>query len=189
MELRRLLLFVLAGSLALCAVVAIVVVITGAYNATSGRILMTILSVGFYSLAGLCCTPHLEQDIYKRRFAQFGLTVAGVGLLHACATNWLDVGGVSGIVNLLRFRVFFFVLAIAVAHVSLLLMITPRNSLVRGAQYGTIVCSVLVAVMLLAIIYGTNIGGGAVGQTVIVLGILDALGSIVTPILHIASKA
>ena len=101
-NIRRVFLFGLAGSLILCAVFAIYVVIAGAYNDLSGRVLLTTFSIGFYSLTGLCCTPHLEQHSTKRPIAYAGIAVSIIGLLFACVTNWTDAHGWSKFASVLQ---------------------------------------------------------------------------------------
>jgi hypothetical protein len=189
MNLRRILLFGLAGSLTVCALFAIFVVVTGAYSVLSGRIMLTTLSVGFYSLTSLCCVPHLQADSYKRRIAYAGICASAIGLLFACLTNWIGYGEWAFAISILQFRFFFVILAIALAQICLLLLITPRNNTVKFAQSATICCAAANAALILL---NTCFPAVILAQFVVpilVLSILDALGTIVTPMLHIASKA
>lgn len=185
-KLRRILLLGLAGSLALCALFAIFVVVTGAFNELSGRIMLTTVSIGFYSLTGLCFTPHLQGDLVRKRLAYAGIGASAIGLLYACVTNWF---GFSDGSSVFEHRLFFVILTIALAHISLLLFITPRNSMVKFSQYTTIACVATVGAWLLMMTTFPKAGLIGTGIPLAVLLILDALGSIVTPVLHIASRA
>ena len=189
MNVRRILLLGVAGSLAVSALFAIYVVVTQSFNETSGRITLTTLAVGFYSLMGLCCTPHLEEHVHKRTFALIGIAVCALGLLFACITNWAATDIWSsrfGIV--IQLRLGFFVLAFALAHSSLLLIIKPRSTVVRAAQVTTIVVIAILGMHMLRAIFLPDLRLGVSWQVTAVLGILDALGSIATPLLHVASK-
>ena len=74
------------------------------------------------------------------------------------------------------------------AHASLLLIITPRNNMVKVAQISTVACVVTLGTVILGIICIPGSIWAAFGQPIVVLAILVALGSITTPILHAASK-
>ena len=186
MKLGRIFLLGLAGSITLCALYGIFVVLTGSYSPLAGKIMLTTLSVGGYSLTGLCCTPHLEEADYKKGIAYAGIAVSAIGLVYACFTNWTGFSGWSGFWVLLQFRFIFLTLAISIAHISLLLIIKPGNKLVAFSQRATVFVVCAVSLIVVAMLIKPEVWL-VLTQLLIVLAILDALGSIVTPILHKAT--
>ena len=166
----------------LSAIIGVFSVLTGTFGEIQLKILLTTISLGVYSLTGLCSAAILERPKLK------GLAAIGIGLsifggAFAVLTNW---GLVDGWEVILRGRFFFLIAAISIAHVSLLMRITTSQSLVIKARWFTIAAIGVVAFQLLGIVVSSE--PVVIWQLLLIFGILDVTGTIVTPILHLTTK-
>lgn len=150
---------------------------------TEAKILLTTLSLGVYSLTGLCSALLADQRSY-RVFGGLGIAVSVLGGLFAILTNWEMVSGLELIV---KGRISFLIVAIAFGHAALLLRINTTSAAVRVVRSVTLGIIALVGAVLLAITMEPSsipIAWVCLG----ILGVLDVLGTIATPILHMATR-
>jgi hypothetical protein len=179
---KRTFLLTMIVSLSISALIGIVIFLFGDFGETEGRLLMTTLTIGGYSLTGLCCSVLFE----KKRFT--GLAVAGMvasflGFLFTVLVIWeaLDMESEwtwKGIF-------LFLIVAFSTAHISLLLLIRSDRGLVKGALAATVAFISIVAAMLIWFAFtGFDIEEEFFYRLLGVFAILDVLGTIVTPILH-----
>jgi hypothetical protein len=84
-------------------------------------------------------------------------------------------------------RFLFLIIAIAIAHISLLMIIKTNHSLVIIARWCTIAAISVVALLLLASTLHSNIMQES-WRLFLISGILNVAGTIVTPILHLITK-
>ncbi len=125
-----------------------------------------------------------RQTSIQSYLAGIGITVSIAGALFAILTNWEIVTGWE---ILIKGRFFFLILALALGHAALLLMINTSNRMVRGIRIVTLGIIACVAVILLSITL--NPKSVAYTWTILgVLGVLDVLGTIATPIVHLATR-
>jgi len=165
--------------LTLSSAIGIFSILTQTFGKVHGMILLTTISLAAYSLTGLCCAAILERP-KLRGLAVFGIGISILGGAFAVLTNW---GLVDAWEVVLRGRFLFLIIAVSIAHVSLLMRITTSQSLVIKARRCTIAAIGVVACLLLAIVaFPESIS--ASWQLLLIFGILDVLGTIGTPILH-----
>lgn len=183
-ECRRVFLYCLLACFIVGAATAIFALLSFDFGEIQAKILLTTLSLGAFSLTGLCCAVLADQHQYIV-FGGIGIAISIAGAVFAILTNW---GVVTGWEILIKGRFFFLTVAVAFGHAALLLMINTTNNLVRSSRIATLVIIALVAGMLLAftvfpdsIVYAWTILG--------ILAVLDALGTIATPVLHLATRA
>lgn len=177
---RKLFLLTLIGSLTVSALIAIIIFLSGEFGDTQGRVLFTTLAVGVYSLTGLCCTSLYDRQRYIVP-ASLGIIASVVAFIIALLSIW----GNSFIETNWRLLLTSLVVAVSLAHISLLLLI---ETVKRGTQFVralTFGCITVVAGLLIYMIYG-----GSDGETNILIrligtfAVLDVLGTILTPLLR-----
>lgn len=177
---RKAFLWMLIASLSISALIAIIIFLGGDTGGTQGRVLMTTLAVGFYSLLGLCCTSLYDRGRYIPVVA-LGLLAAIAGFVYSVVLIWSDT-----IVGT-NWRVLFtlLVISVAFAHASLLLLIDLTKNLAQLARALTLGFITVVAGLLIFKIFGGDDGGTDVlWRAIGVFAVLDALGTIVTPLLR-----
>jgi hypothetical protein len=168
-------------SLSISALIGIVIFLFGDFGDTEARLLMTTLSVGGYSLTGLCCSVLYEQ----RRFTAFaigGMAVSVIGFVYTILAIWevidLDTQMTAETLSTL------IILAFSTAHASLLMQIRSEKGIVNGSLAATLVFIAIVAFMLIYLVLnGFGDAGEFFYRLLGVFAILDVLGTIVTPIL------
>jgi len=165
--------------LALSAAIGIFSVLTGSVGAFQGKVLLTTISLGVYSLTGLCCSTILDRPNLST-FAALGIGASILGGAFAAMTNWEILTGWEIV---LKGRLSLLIIAISAAHISLLMRIKVIHTSVRIARGCTIGSIAIVALLLLGIIAAPE-SVLASCQVVAVFGILDVLGTIGTPILQ-----
>lgn len=169
-------------SLSISALIGIFVFLFGDFGRTEFRLLMTTLTIGGYSLTGLCCSV-----LYKKRkftpLALSGMVISVIGFLYTVLVFWEAIDLDYDFT--LKALIIFIILAASTAHSCLLLLIKSEKSLVNSALSATIVFISIVAFMLIILILNELDGVGDFYFRLLgVFAILDVLGTIVTPILN-----
>jgi hypothetical protein len=179
-SIRRVFLVSLIASLSVSAFVAIFVFLVGNFGQTEIRLLLTTLTIGGYSLTGLCSSVLYDRRRYTS-FALLGMFVAVLGFLMA-------VGAIWEIVNLgdIWKAVFtFMILSFSIAHASLLLLAKSESIFVNSLLSLTILFVAIVAGMLINLVIGRfDYLGEFYYRLLGVFSVLDVLGTIVVPILR-----
>lgn len=167
----------------ICAILAIYSLLFWDMSEFQGRVMLTTLAVGVYSLTGLCGTALLNYRLLK--FVGFTCIVASiVGAAFAVSTNWIE--GV-GLELLLKGRISFFIVSLALAHVSLICLMQSKNAVLVSAKLFTIAAISVLAIMLLLVTQSpdtTNISW----RPIFILGVLVSLGSVCCPVLSIMTR-
>ena len=174
--------------IALSAIIGIFSVLTGSFGKLQGIILVTTISLGVYSLTGLCCVPMLERP-ELRALGVCGIAASILGGAFAMLTNFLLLVDFSfnDAFLILIGRFAFLIIAISIAHISLLMRITTNQPLVIITRRCTIAAIGVVALSLLSMLFSLDMIGEA-WFLLIIFGILDVAGTIGTPILHAIMK-
>ncbi|MEL7123697.1 MAG: hypothetical protein AAFO07_29915 [Bacteroidota bacterium] len=183
MKFKKYFLISLILALSISALIGILIFILGDFNDLQIRILLSTLSVGAFSLTGFCCSL-----IYNREELQL---LSIVGMLASSFALLLCVFTIWGEPNMDEFWKLLFIsitLAIAFAHVSLMLLVRPKSVIVKYLLYATILFIILVSIFLISLVvvdeFENEVGWRILG----VFGILDALGTVVTPIVNVVEK-
>jgi hypothetical protein len=169
-------------ALILSAIVGIYIFIKGEFGELENKILITTGSLSVYSLLGLCSAlEHGQQKL--RLFSVIGMILSLLAFIFSLFIIWQypQAKGVAETFMLLTIFTFSF------AHMSLLFLLKVDSALVKYSLYTTFVFIIIVALMLSFIVifhYEEEIFFKFLG----VFAILDALGSIVTPLLHVSRQ-
>jgi hypothetical protein len=179
-SIRRVFLVSLISSLSLSALVAIFIFLVGNFGEIEVRLLLTTLTIGGYSLTGLCSSVLYDKRRYTG-FALLGIVVAVIGFLMTVGALWEIVDPEDAWKGVLIFMV----LSFSIAHTSLLLLAKSEHSLVNTLLSATVICIAIVAGMLINLIIGAFNGLGEFYYRLLgVFAVLDVLGTIVVPILR-----
>ena len=178
MDLKKILLTVLIASLSFSGIVGILIFLFSKFGTLEARVLLTTISIGGFSMAGLCSSLLFEKQKCVP-FAITGMSIDFIGFLVVLAYIW----GVSS-ETWIRTALSLIVVCFALAHSSLLLLIAPKSSLVMTSLITTLVFISIVALMILALILNISFGGTYAFRLMGVAAILDVLGTVLTPILN-----
>jgi hypothetical protein len=173
---KRLLLYSVVGTLVLAALVGIYVLLFGTFGKTEEKILLTTLSISYFSVTSLACAAAWEKGRRVLSVPGFLFSVAGFGLLLPSVwAEWFDYDPISKITAVLAIFSFSF------AQVCLLSLVTleRRAVWVFYAAVGAILAlAALVSVMIVLDKAGWLLRvAGAVA-------ILDGCLSLCIPVLH-----
>lgn len=177
MNTKKVFLASLIGSLSLSALIGIVIFLVGDFGETQGKVLLTTLTFGLYSLTGLCSSILYEQ----KRFQAYSIIAIGISIL-AFLLSLLGIW--SPDFELWRATMLSLVLAVGMAHAALLLRIVPKNAAVRWVIILTNIFIAAVVAMLSLLILFEDIGEDFYFRLLGVFAILDALGTIVSPLMQ-----
>jgi len=180
LNLRRLFLYLLIGSVSLSALVGIVVVILGNFGMIEVRVLFTTLTVTVTSVFGLACGAYLESG-RGRRLPIAGIAFSVLSALMCFLIIW-DVLDDSEI--FIKSFLTCVLLAAGCAHLSLLFLarLDGRFSWTRTAA---VLCVMFLLALVLYIIWFEPKGESDMIYRILgVLGILLASITVVTPVLH-----
>lgn len=174
-------------SFSAAALVGIVALLGGDFGETQGRVVLTTVLVGAFSITALC---HLAvADRAMRVVAAVGLLASAAGLVFGLVLIWRDWDA-PGFDDWLRAFATAGILAVSVAHANLLLLLAGRRRrVIRVGLALTLVAIAVVAVMLILPILTDGDIPGPDGElywrVAGIVGILDALGTVVVPVLAI----
>lgn len=181
---KKLFLIALIISLSISALIGIYILLFGEFRDTEIKILLTTLSIGAYSIAGLCCSALLEKDKFKTLvFSWIIISTLGFFLTINMIREILPLI-INNNILLGKFTWIIAILAASFAHTCLLLLINIKKNLVNITLRATIVIIFIVAIMLSILIIREFNPQELFLRILGVIGILDALGTITTPILN-----
>lgn len=179
-SIKRVFLTSLIVSLSISAAVAIFVFLFGNFGETQIHLLLTTLTIGGYSLTGLCSSVLYDKRKYTS-FALLGLVVAAIGFLLTVAVIW----EITTLEEMWKAVLICMILSLSIAHSSLLLLAKSESRLVNTLLSITLIFVVAVAGMLINLIVGTfDTAGEFYYRLLGVFAVLDVLGTIVVPILR-----
>ncbi|HEV2714777.1 MAG TPA: hypothetical protein VGU64_05895 [Terriglobales bacterium] len=178
---RRVALWFLIVSVALSAIIGIIVILSGEFGRTQAQILLTTLTISGASILALACGALWETG----RAKLFPLTGIALAIADAClfiVGIWFETGSLA----YWRFSASVGLIAIATAHACLISLarLAPRFAWSRIAAF---VAAYSLALLFIYIIYFTPKGDAlirVIGVTSIVLAAL----TILTPVFHRLSR-
>jgi len=180
MNLRRLFLYLLIGSIGLSALIGIGVLLFGNFGSVEVRVLFTTLTVTVTSIFGLACGAYLETG--RGRYLPItGIALSIVAALMCFLIIWdvLDDNEVF-IKSFLTATM----IAAACSHLSLL-SLARLDKKFSWTRIAAVACVVLLCAILLYILWFEPEGDSDLIYRILgVLGILVASITVVTPILH-----
>lgn len=185
--LRRIAVIVIIVSLVVSAVIGIVTVLTGDFGDVQSDILLTTLTIAAFSITALC---HLAVAGRAIRVVGFvGIAVSASAVLCAVVLIW-STWSFGDNSSEWWFKGLFVgsILAVSLAQTNLLLLLAERTSaIVRYGLWVTILFIGILAILgILPILTDGKIPGDeydAYTRVVVVVAILDALGTIALPVI------
>ena len=178
MEVKKILLNCFVGSLGLGAVLAILIFLIGKFGEIELDLLFTSMTIGLYSLFGLCCGILYDKTRYKS-FSLIGLSLCVIAALYTIGVIW----EIIAFDDVIKWSVIVFIISASVAHISLLLLVETRKFGLTYLRGATICLSILVAALLIFLLLRDlenidNLFYRLLG----ILTVLDMCGTIITPI-------
>lgn len=149
------------------------------------KIFATSLLVFVYSIPGLCSSTVYEKDKW-RLFSIIGMSLALVACLYSLCFVWgileLEYDSINSFywnmactLNLLCW---------SSGHIASIMRINNENKTVSIAKKSTIICSIIIDVMILIMVWNIFKISDLYERLVLVLGVLISLGTVGTPILN-----
>lgn len=184
MNLKRLFLYLLIGSVAFSAVVGIGVILFGNFGDLEVRVLMTTLTVTVTSILGLACGAYYESG-RGRTLPLAGIVFTIVAALMTFLIIWnvLDENKIF-----IKSTTTMMLLAVSASHLSLL-SIARLDRRFAWSRIAAFVCVSLLAGILLFIMWFEPEGDSdIVSRTIGVLSILIASITVITPVFHKLSR-
>ena len=178
-KLTRLPLLAFAGALVASALLGIAVIIRGELDETEGKLLLSTSSMLVASLVSIPAFAQVERRTWTEvSFLAIGATLTALILLLTLvwAADGFDQDGALNTFGS------FAITGFALNHALLLLLGRSADSVVRTCLYATIAVIAAVAAMLIVAIWTGDPEGGF-WRLFGVLLILDALGTILVPVL------
>lgn len=166
-------------ALSISGLIGIFIFLVGDFGETEAQLLLTTLSIGGFSLTGLCSTTIQNRNNLKS-FSIIGMTVSLIGFLFTIGAIWEFVD----FEDIWRVVMIFIILSVAIAHASLLLQIRPKTDNIKYLLIATLVFISFVTIMLIKSTLTEFDESEFYFRLLGVFSILDVLGTIVTPILN-----
>jgi hypothetical protein len=185
MNIRKLFLYLLIASVAISAVIGIVVIVLGDFGEFETRVLLTTITITVTSILGLACGACFEAGRLR------SIPLVGIGFAVISAALWMvmiwaehtdnDLFGRSVITATL--------LAVACSHISLLSLarLDPRFLWSKWAVH--IVVWSLTALILWSVWFKVDPSEPLIARTMGVLAVIIGSLTVVTPIFHRLSAA
>lgn len=171
--------FALVSALILTGIIAIYAVLSGDFSEVQARILITTVSVFFYSIIGLCCNTLMGGKYEK--FGYLGIIASVLGLLFAIYHTW-SAGNGFNVSEHIQLRSSLFFIGLAFAHASLMLLISPKNAFVAGAVWIALACNLIFTFIILIQIL--SFSGATMVQFQIILAIINVIATITAPLVN-----
>ena len=176
-SLKRISLLTLIISLSISALLAIFFLLSGHSDTLEIRLLLTTLVIGLYSMTGLGSSILYERKQYVP-FTLLGIVSSIVAALVTIGLIWEVINGGSAwkIIGTLS------IIALAVTHCSLLLLLHVSNKTVSLLRLVTLLMIAIVSAMLiLEVVSGASQGSFYI-RVLDSIAVLDVLGTVVVPI-------
>ncbi len=185
-DLRRIAIIFIIVSLSLTALVGIVTLLTASFGEVQAKVILTTLLVAGFSVTALCHLAVVGRALRIVGFVGIGMSllalITGTVLIWGSWDNWN-----GGWDELLKAFAVAAILAVSLAHANLLLLLEGRRSVVvRVGLYVTVAMIGLLALLIILPIVTEGEIPGDNGEPYFrflgVVAILDALGTIVLPV-------
>lgn len=178
---KKIFLSLVIASLSAAALAGIVIFLLGRFGETEVKILLTTLFLGLYSLTALCCATLYEKQ-KAIPVALVGMLVSAGALIVVLMTIWTTKYLFDND-NEIKMALSLGVAAFSFGHAALLLLPSIDHRIVAILRYFTLGLIAVVACMLIfLIVYADGADNELFLRLLGVFAILDALGTIVTPI-------
>ncbi|MBI2684192.1 MAG: hypothetical protein HYX33_02180 [Actinobacteria bacterium] len=178
LRLRRLILRTIAGSLSLCAAIAVLAILTGSLDDTAGKVIATTSGVAGYALLALPAGLLLDRG-RSRPLPRWSLALAGAGLALWVVAVWSSFD-VAGLAKTLLITTSFAFAATDAAALSLV-DAAARDERVRKLRTVSVTAAFLAAT-LVTLAALTEIGGSGYYRVLSAVVIVALLAALLVPI-------
>ena len=178
-HLKNLFVVAIVGALVLSAIIGIIVILKGSFDATDGRILLTTLVAGIFSVTSLANlrSSSSGKDAF-RYFSWLSIFLSITAVVLVVVLIWqTNLSGASW-----KPAMIFSILAIATAHISLLLPLEEKKQATRSLVFTTVGFIAIVAAMLIYLVVSGANDSDFYFRVLGVFAILDVLGTIISPV-------
>lgn len=181
---RDFLLRFIIASLSVTAMLGIITILRARPGETGLKILATAVATDIASVLALCCTGPAKSALH-RAVQVTGILSTCISLAAGLYLLWLDPAASDRTEAILRASAVLVILAVASAHTCLVVPLSSHSRLSRAVVSGTVLCIAAAAELIAnyALFPHFNPPGGYL-RALTVLLILDALGTIVTLLMH-----
>lgn len=180
MNLKRLFLYTLIGSVGISAVIGIGVLLFGSFDEFSVRVLMTTLTVTVTSILGLANGAYYDSG----RGRQLGLVGIVVSIVAAVMTLLIIWNVIDDNEAFMKVSVTAMVFAVSTSHLSLLSLARLDSRFEWSNMAARIVIGALVGLILFILWIEPTGEGDMLARTMGVLAILTATITVMTPVFH-----
>ena len=170
---------ILIVALSISALIGIFTFLVGDFGETEIQLLLTTLTIGGFSLTGLCSST-IQNRKELKVFSTIGMFVSILGFLVTIGAIW----EIIDFDDIWQIMLIFIILSVAIAHISLLLQIRPGTDNIRYSLTVTIIFVSIVGLMLIKSTLTEFDESEFYFRLLGVFSILDVLGTIATPILN-----
>ena len=177
---KRFLLVVLILSLVAAAVVGATIFIVGSAGDLEGRVLLTVLLLGFFSLTGLCAAVRLERGLAWLGWIGILVTLAGLGYSLLLVWEVVPVEGFDELKPALSLGV----ASAAAAYASLVLLARGPYRSVNLVAWLTVALVTAIAGALIALIVTEVEPSDEAERALGAVAVLTALATLLAPLLR-----
>jgi len=180
-NIKKIFLIVMVVALSISAFIGIFIFLIGDFGEIEGKILLTTLSLGVFSLTAM--SSAILYDKHKlTSFSIIGMIVALLGFLMATSAIWEIVDYSNS--HFFRMLIISVIISFSIAQSSLLLLINSEDSEFNISLTLTLINISIVSLMLIhLVLIDFEINSSSYYRVLGAFAILDVLGTITTPII------
>jgi hypothetical protein len=183
-SMKKIIIKTLITTFILGALIGIIAVIFDLWNDVTEKILLSIIVLFGFSISGLASSTAYEKA--KDKFIPIvGLIITIISVIYFELVVWEIT--IFKLTSDLAWQlpIILILLSVSSGHISLLMLISSEEDVVKMSKMGTIVVSLIMdALFINNIVSDLNISW----KVITVIGILVILGTIITPLLNILNK-
>ena len=181
---KKIILKVLIATFIISALLGIGIILLDWWNEVTAKILLTTVTIFSASIPGLCCSISYEKS-KNVVVPQIGMIVTTISCIYFLLLIWELITFKWASEFTWDFMSTCILLPISFGHMSLMLLIDSDDDKVNIFKIGTISLSVILNILILVEIYANIVMNW---KLLVILSILIALGTIVTPLMYKLSK-
>jgi len=181
---KKTILYTLITTFCISAILGIVIIILDMWNDVTTKILLTTVTIFGFSIPTLCCS-NLYEKKSNHWFAILGMIICILSGIYVLSLIWELINPDFG--EALKGILTAIVISTSLGHLSLMMLVSNSDSTVNGVKNATIIVSVLLDCMIILSLWVED--NMFSWQFYAIVGILVALGTIVTPILNKVRKS
>jgi hypothetical protein len=176
---KRFLLCLVVGGLVLAALAGIYVLLFGTFGKTEGKILLTTLSISYFSVTSLACAVLYEKKRYGL-LAVPGLAISVAGFVLFLATTWAEWWQSESLVKTVAILATF---SFSFAQACLLSFATLKREM-AWVYYAAVLTILILAALVSGVLVCEPRDATGVLRIIGAVAILDGCLSLCVPVLH-----